>query len=241
MNWLAHLAVDAEAAYAHHIVDSYAWHKRIWEDCFQREPDAKRDFLTRIDPSEREIVVWILSKRKPVQPRWCLSENFAVKEISLSFLSHRFYAFDLRANPTKCVDQVGPDGKVILRRNGKRTKGKRVPLIKKDELREWLLRKAEARSRDEAAGSDIPSGFRIVEERPLEISPMTENHFRRKDDSAYHGGVQFRGILEVTDRERFLESYQAGIGSAKGFGFGLLLLAPIQLDELKSNLQGGKQ
>ncbi|HEY9167071.1 MAG TPA: type I-E CRISPR-associated protein Cas6/Cse3/CasE [Candidatus Kryptonia bacterium] len=241
MNWLAHLEVDAEAAGAHGIFDNYSWHKRIWEDCFQREPDAKRDFLTRIDHLEKTYRVWILAKRKPVRPPWCSSIDFAIKEISPSFLSHRYYAFDLRANPTKCVDQRGPDGNKILRSDGKRTKGKRVPLVKREELRVWLLRKAEIRCHDERAGVDIPSGFRIVEEQPLEISPMLENHFRRKDDAAYHGAVQFRGILEVTDREKFMESYQSGIGSAKGFGFGLLLLAPIQFDEQKSNTEGGKQ
>jgi CRISPR system Cascade subunit CasE len=33
----------------------------------------------------------------------------------------------------------------------------------------------------------------------------------------------------VTDTERFAETYHSGIGSAKSFGFGLLLLAPINL------------
>ena len=68
-----------------------------------------------------------------------------------------------------------------------------------------------------------------MEEKPLEIRPMVESHFRKKDLSGYHGGVQFRGTLEVIDPERFIETYQSGIGSAKGFGFGLLLLAPVKL------------
>lgn len=229
MNWLARLEVDSETAYAERIVDNYAWHKRVWEDCFQRAPDAKRDFLTRIDQLETAYRIWILAKRKPLRPQWCSPVGFALKEIEESFLTHRYYAFDLRANPTKCIDRRGPDGVILLRRNGKRTKGKRVPLVKPEELRAWLIQKGKVRCRDENAGVDVPGGFRIVEEKPLEISPMVENHFRRKGDAAYHGGVQFRGILEVTDREKFIESYQSGIGSAKGFGFGLLLLAPINL------------
>lgn len=234
MNWLAKLNVEAEAARVHKIFDNYAWHKRIWEDCFHREPDAKRDFLTRIDHVERTYRVWILAKRKPIRPPWCVPMDFAVKEISPSFLSHRYYTFDLRVNPTKCVDHADGDGKVVLRQNGKHTKGKRIPIVKENELRNWLFRKAQVRCHDESTGADIPGGFRIVEERPLEISPMMENHFRRRDDTAYHAGVQFRGVLEVTDQEKFIQSYQSGIGSAKGFGFGLLLLAPIQLDEQKS-------
>jgi len=34
MNWLARLEVDAETTRAKNIFDSYAWHKRLWEDCF---------------------------------------------------------------------------------------------------------------------------------------------------------------------------------------------------------------
>jgi CRISPR system Cascade subunit CasE len=238
MNWLARLDVDEETAYAHRVFDNYAWHKQIWEHCFERAPEAKRDFLTRIDYRERKFRIWILAKRKPIRPSWCPSSGFAVKEISPSFLSHRFYAFDLRANPTKCVDQTGADGKIILRNNGKRTKGKRVPIVKPEELRAWLFRKAQARCHDEKIGVDIAGGFRIVDERPLEISRMAENHFRRKNDFAYHGGVEFRGVLEVTDRERFIETYQSGIGSAKGFGFGLLLLAPINLNQQRHHTEG---
>lgn len=235
MNWLARLDVDARTALAYRIVDNYAWHKRIWEDCFERAPEAKRDFLTRIGQAERAFRVWILSKRKPLQPAWCSPAGFALKEIPPAFLSHRYYAFDLRANPTKCVDQRDSEGNKVLRKNGKRTKGKRIPIVKPEELKAWLLRKAQVRRYDEKAKTDIPGGFRVVEERPLEISPMVENHFRSKGDSAYHGGVQFRGVLEVTDRERFIETYHAGIGTAKGFGFGLLLLAPTTLNTQNSN------
>jgi len=57
---------------------------------------------------------------------------------------------------------------------------------------------------------------------------MVEHHFRERENRGYHGGVQFRGILEVTDPARFSQAYFKGIGSAKGFGFGLLLLSPVQ-------------
>jgi CRISPR system Cascade subunit CasE len=228
MNWLARLEVEAETARAEGIFDSYVWHKKLW-DCFPNVPDAKRKFLTRIDQLEGAFRLWILSGTKPVCPRWCLIDGFALKQIAESFLSHRFYAFDLRANPVKALVQRDDSGQPLLRESGKRRRGKRVPLVKPDELRAWLVRKGEVRCRDKATGLDVPGGFRIVENRPLEISPMMESHFRKQRDSAYHGGVQFRGTLEVTDRERFIETYQSGIGSAKGFGFGLLLLAPINL------------
>ncbi|MGA1826035.1 MAG: type I-E CRISPR-associated protein Cas6/Cse3/CasE [bacterium] len=228
MSWLARLEVDAEIAYVKNIFDNYAWHKWLWK-CFPDEPDARRDFLTRIDQLEGIFRLWILSKRKPARPQWCPFEGFAVKEIAASFLSHRYYVFDLRANPVKTIVQRGPNGETLLRPNGKRMQGKRRPLVKPEELRNWLIHKGHIRCRDQGTGVDVPGGFRIVEEKPLEISPMVENHFRKNGQAGYHGGVQFRGTLEVTDRQRFIESYHSGIGSGKGFGFGLLLLAPIKM------------
>ena len=228
MSWLARLEIDAETARAEGISnDIYSWHKLLWE-CYPCEPEAKRDFLTRIDPLEGAFRLWIMAKRKPSRPPWCPAEGFALKEIAAAFLSHRHYAFDLRANPTRCEVKRGPNGETLLKSNGKRKHGKRVPLVKHDELLAWFIKKGKVRCKDNVTGLDIPGGFRIVEGKPLEISPMIESHFRKKGQSGFHGGVQFRGILEVTDRDRFIETYHSGIGGAKCFGFGLLLLAPFE-------------
>ena len=208
MNWLARLEIEVEIARKEGIWDSYAWHKHLWKGCFPDAPHASRDFLTRIDQLEATFRLWVLGMRKPVRPPWCPPDCFALKEIAPSFLSHPYYAFDLRANPSKCLVQRDEQGK-------RKKNGKRVPLINPDELRAWIVRKGEA------------GGFRIVENRPLETGPMVKGHFHKKDHAACHGGVQFRGVLEVTDPKQFTETYYAGVGSAKGFGFGLLLLAPI--------------
>jgi len=226
MNWLVRIEIDAEIACSQRLFDSYAWHKKAWE-CFPGVPDARRDFLTRVDPLDGAFTLWVLSKTKPVCPGWCPRDSFALQEISPTFLSHRFYAFDVRANPVKAQIQLDANGQPLLQANGRWQRGKRVPLVKHEELRAWLVRKGEIRCHDNGTGLDVPGGFRIVEEMPLEISPMMKSHFRKHGDGAYHGGVRFRGVLEVTNREHFIETYQTGIGSAKGFGFGLLLLAPV--------------
>ncbi len=209
MSWLARMEIDAETVFAAGVLDSYDWHQWFWH-CFPGEPERKRDFLTRIDTLEGAFRLWLLSPRRLTRPGWCPPESFAVREIAPSFLAHRYYAFDLRANPVKCLVQRNEQGE-------RKRHGKRVPLIQPDELRAWIDRKGQA------------GGFQIVADKPLEIGPMVKSHFRKKEQAACHGGVQFRGVLEVTDAKKFTETYYAGIGSAKGFGFGLLLLAPVNL------------
>lgn len=239
MSWLARLEVDAEAIRNQGISDDiYTWHKMLWQ-CYPDAPEAKRDFLTRIDELEGAYRLWVMAKRKPTRPQWCPPDGFALKEINPSFLNHRYYAFDLRANPTKSLVRRGPngetlfkvgsDGEALLRADGKpkRKHGKRVPLVEPEELRAWLIHKSEVRCKEN--GGDVAGGFKIVEGKPLEILPMVENYFRKRGQSGYHGGVQFRGTLEVTDRQKFIETYESGIGSAKSFGFGLLLLAPVEM------------
>lgn len=211
MSWLARIEITTEAVFVDGGIDSYGWHQRLWQ-CFPGESERKRDFLTRIDTLEGCFRLWILSPSQPSRPKWCLPENFVIKEIAPSFLSHRCFAFDLLANPTQCLVQRNDQGE-------RKRHGKRVPLTKPDDLRGWIDRKGEE------------GGFKVVHDKSLEIGPMVKSHFRKRDQAAYHGGVQFRGVLEVTDKKKFEETYHAGLGSAKGFGFGLLLLAPLTLEE----------
>jgi len=233
MSWLARMEIDADVARQEGIRDSYNWHEKLWA-CFPEYPNANRDFLTRVDQLDGAFRLWVMGRRKPAQPEWCPDEEFSLKEIAPSFLSHRFYAFDLRVNPIKVVLQQDESGHPIMTANGRRKKRKRVPIVEQSELRDWLVRKGDVRCKLKS-GDNVPGGFRILERKPLEISPMLESYFRKKDKKtgkthvAYHGGVQFRGTLEVTDQKSFIETYQAGIGSAKGFGFGLFLLAPMKL------------
>ncbi|MEI8013095.1 MAG: type I-E CRISPR-associated protein Cas6/Cse3/CasE [Candidatus Omnitrophota bacterium] len=228
MSWLVRIEIGADAVRSEGILDSYCWHKKLWE-CYPDMPESRRDFLTRIDQLEGAFRIWMMAERKPVLPRWCPSDAFSIKEIVPSFFSHQYYAFDLRANPVKAIVQKDLNGQPLLQADGKRKRGKRVPLVKLKDLRAWLVQKGNVRCRDKITGLDVPGGFKIVQENPLEISPMIENHFFKKGLEGCHGGVEFRGTLEVTDRKKFIDTYHAGIGSAKGFGFGLLLLAPVNL------------
>ncbi len=206
MRYLARIELSVEQIESLEIRDNYIWHQRLWE-CFPSNPDQRRDFLTRIDLFEGGSRAWLLARRCPECPEWCPEDCFSVKELSSTFLGHSLYAFDLRANPVKAITRRDE--------RGNRMSSKRVPLIRQEDLCAWIDRKAH------------DGGFQIDDSKPLEIGPVLETHFRKDDHSAYHGGAVFRGVLEVTDPARFKQTYESGIGSAKAFGFGLLLLAPI--------------
>lgn len=225
MNWLTQIRLRTFDAYKAGFTDSYSIHKALW-GCFPSSArEQKRDFLTRIDPTEHEFHVWLLSKRQPEIPAWCPEGSFQTKSIPASFLEHDRYYFDLVVNPTKAIVIRDSEGE-------KQGRSKRVPLIKDDDLRRWLARKGEvSRIREGSPPADIPGGFRIMEDEntPLDIMTIGKSYFTgRQGNAGVHGGARFRGVLQVTDRAQFKRTYNEGIGSAKGFGFGLLLLAPVR-------------
>ncbi len=68
-----------------------------------------------------------------------------------------------------------------------------------------------------------------VEPESLQISNIGVVIFNRDNAiTQTHGSATFIGKLMVTDREAFMNSFKHGIGRAKGFGFGLLQIVPIQ-------------
>lgn len=89
--------------------------------------------------------------------------------------------------------------------------GKRRGLYEESEQIAWLERKAGAH------------GFRVVR-----VTPTCEartQRTRRHDDIVEHLAVRFDGELVVTAPAALCDAVADGIGSAKGFGFGLLSLA----------------
>ena len=121
-------------------------------------------------------------------------------EVSPTFLGHGAYRFQLRANPT-------------FRRASDH---RRLAIFDEAALRDWFARKFEA------AGCEVGD---------LELSAPRKLQFR-KGGGMRPGtlcAVDASGALVVKDEEAFRAAFDAGIGPAKGFGFGLLLLQPVQL------------
>lgn len=196
----------ADAVRLLRIHDTYDWHQRVWE-AFAGRDGQSRDFLIRVDRKEEAYRVLILSSTVPTKPDWCPTPCFGTKPIPDVFFAHVHYRFSLLANATR---------KVRSNAAGERTKnGRRLPLTAREDLVAWLQRKGEA------------SGFAVNLET-LRTVPRGREFFH-KDSFAHgtHSAVEFQGELTVTNPLRFRTAVAAGIGSAKAFGFGLLVLAPV--------------
>ncbi len=210
------------------IRDTYDWHQKIWkclEGIIPNNPNKGRfpkgtrtedqpkvlpDFLCRVDKVEENFRVLVLSALPPRKPDWCPTDCFGTKEIPDTFFAHRRYRFSLLANPTwKPVKDK--DGNYIA--DAKRRKRRAV--TKREDLIAWLQRKAEA------------CGFRVNADS-LRTIPRGREFFH-KDGTSHgaHTAVEFQGELTVTDPKKLRATVAGGIGSAKAFGFGLLVLAPI--------------
>ena len=196
------------------IRDTYDWHQRVWQ-AFGGRDGAPRDFLSRVDEKDDAYRLLVVSATPPRKPDWCPTDCFQTKPIADAFFEHPRYRFSLRANPTKKI--IDPDKPKVIRPDGRidRNKNaKRVPLIRREDLLAWLNRKAG------------DGGF-AVDIEAVHTVPRGREYFFKPGARGVHHAVEFRGVLEVTDRPKFRETFVRGIGSAKAFGFGLLALAPV--------------
>lgn len=88
------------------------------------------------------------------------------------------------------------------------------PIKNKNEIMEWFFKRQSS------------WGF-VADSEKLEIVDQGLQTFERKGMRISHNQATCRGVLRVVDREKFIHSFQHGIGRGKAFGFGLLQIVPI--------------
>ena len=91
--------------------------------------------------------------------------------------------------------------------------GKRLGLLKEEEQRSWIHRKG-------ASGGFEPLSITVIPEGFMKCTKGSS------DNKLSFHSVMFEGVLRITDADTFRASIENGIGSAKGFGFGMLSVAP---------------
>lgn len=177
--------------------------------------------LWRLDSDgPHQLDLWITSPLQPSfeplieQAGWTASPNCRTSSYDRllgSLTVGQRWIFRLEANPTVSVRTEG------------RSRGKRIPLVKRADQLDWLL------NRQAMLGMRIPEGSQGLPN--LDVSNRREHRFDRR-----HGGqtdpvallsVRFDGMLEVTEPDALREALTEGIGSGKGYGCGLMTLAKV--------------
>lgn len=210
----------------------------------EERPREKFNVLFRadVDDQNSRAVVYVQSIAEPDWSfldkckNYLLSEeglpNPAYKNVEVSYRGLRngqTVAFSLRANPTKRIAKPTKGDDML--------KGKRVALLREEEQIDWLVRKGDERE------NGCPGGFEIlvkeIQEQNDEIRQIAHvnttlegkqtGYKRDKKDGRReyrmtHLAVRFDGLLRITDPDAFRKTLARGIGPAKAFGCGLMLV-----------------
>ncbi len=123
----------------------------------------------------------------------------------------QIWAFRLKANPARKVSKdrgVVANEQVVGTIQGHVTEAQQV---------DWLL------SRSEAHGFEVP---RLEGRLQVDVSQRYKERFARDGKTVTIATARFDGLLTVTNSDLFRQALCRGIGRAKGFGCGLMTIAP---------------
>lgn len=250
--FLSQLVLNPRDAKARRDLGSpYEMHKTLWNrfPALRRYPET-REFLDRIlfrvdsDPTGRNAPVVLV--QSAIEPDWSgLPDGYVrdpARDVETKPFDPRFRVgqrlrFRLRANPTQKRRKIaaGKHPRGTPGRNGYRT----ALYSERDQLW-WLLHRRHADGFKIAGqwvkGIDPDTGEPVVDPETGEpllfpnfrIDAIPEGRVRvgKGGTDAWFLAVRYEGVLEVTDPVRFRDTIAAGVGPAKGFGFGLLSVAP---------------
>jgi len=179
-----------------HSLNDYCLHKELWT-AFNKDEKQKRPFLFRSSRNENKLSVIVLSYCEPEEIE---GQKHIMRKLSFTPVLEkgRYYNFVLRAN-------------VIKRLNNERC---RVPLISQVSLIDWLKKKL---------GGAASISF-------VEVNEGERLHFKKDDKNKGEkcyvdiARTDYSGTIKCIDKNSLLSLVHNGIGPAKGFGCGLLLL-----------------
>lgn len=123
------------------------------------------------------------------------------------------WVFRLVANPVRAIREPGEAAH----------RGHRVPLVKEADQVDWLVSRAQRLGFELVPGASGGTNMMVSNSRRLSFARRTDGVSRTVTVQS----VQYDGVLEVVDAEAMRHSLASGIGGAKGYGCGLLTLAPL--------------
>lgn len=241
---------EREAAYERTRGSAYEEHQWLWERFFPAPPGTPRDFVFRRLDSGVAARFYVVSARPPQTdvPGWeakTKPEPYAPKVA----VGERLY-FELRATPV--VSRRGgallhADGSAKVRAGGKRAGMPCYKVLRHDvvmDAKNRLLAERGLTRWQDWNDVDKPPAHQIAhqacaqwlaasghergfaaDESSLSVEAYTQH--RGKDAKLRFSSVDFAGELSVIDVDKFAIALTHGVGHAKAFGCGLLLVRRI--------------
>ena len=198
--------------------DSYREHQILWQ-LFGDDPTSDRDFLFRRDDLNGWPQFYLVSQRRPDLSNGSWHVDW--QDYHPRLHNGQRLAFSLRANPV--ITRKHPSGArkrhdIVM--DMKRQKGwnatqasDREPLYElvQEAAHTWLAPRLEQRGAK-------------LESLHAEGYSQHQNHKKGQTGSIRYSTLDLSGTLTLTDVEAFIETLYSGIGPAKAFGCGLLLV-----------------
>lgn len=193
----------------------YHLHQALW-NLFENNPNAERDFLYRQEQGDRAPTFLLLSRREPADRDgcWIIETKFYQPRIQ----NGDRLGFSVRINPV--VARRDENGKqhrhdVVMDRKKALQESDRKPSqaeVVQEAIEEWIAARA------------TRAGFELTESGLMTESYQQHRLSRGKGNPIQFSTVDCTGQLTVTDSEAFLAVAMNGLGPAKAFGCGLLLI-----------------
>lgn len=197
---------------------AYAEHRLLW-GLFPDDPEADRDFLFRRDAlpehdrfhSPVRPLFYLVSRRQPMTTPGLL--RVESREYRPALSAGDRLSFSLRVNPVVTRDGKRRDVVMDARKRIEREGGEMVAraVLMEQQGLAWLEKRAEKHGFSVSASSTRVEGY-------------LQHRFIRKGQDIRFSTLDYVGILTVTDPERFAHALFTGIGPAKAFGCGMLLV-----------------
>jgi len=120
------------------------------------------------------------------------------KDIPDYFLLQKYYGFEVLVNPVKRDSKTG----------------KIIPVCGRENIATWFIQKSDS------------LGFEIMPDS-LSVSDTDVLQFTKDNKKVTLGKALCKGRLSVIDREKFIKTFEDGIGKGKAFGFGFFQIVPL--------------
>lgn len=232
--------------------DGYKLHKMIW-DIFSDGPDRKRDFLYRFEKVNGSPTYYTVSEREPSDPAGLWEIN--TKPYVPKLMQGDRLAFKLRANPIQSVKMERTAEELEswqksrvergLKLNKSMERGWTEKVVRHDVVMEAKtninFKNLPEQQRPHVATLIQDAGLEWLTSREKEYGFSVAQTGTRADGYCQHrlfkgkstkpitfSTLEFDGILTATEPDVFVRKCLfSGIGPAKGFGCGLMLVRRI--------------